>query len=290
MKRWLLVAAVLLGACSDPAPRGSVVVYVADDLAEYANERFAESGFVVTIVTGTSAELADKVINKQDSPRADVLITSSTYDIWRAGDQGALRPMQQSVLERAETESRDPDNAWIALGWVSATIGVAPDAELPPIQAYRDLGSPQLAGQLCLTSSALPLNRALIAMLIADLGVKPAERVVRSWSRNLALPPFASETALLEAVAAGTCKVAIVSDAADGPGLDRIYPEPTYRDIRGVGVSRHAQNAQAAHAFVDWMLSDLTPQKTERSNGRNIGIAGWRDEEARLLAERAGYR
>lgn len=290
MKHWLLVATLLLVACSDPAPRGSVVVYVADDLAEYANERFEESGFVVTIVTGTSAELADRVINKQDSPRADVLLTSSTYDIWRAGDQGALRPLQQSILARVDSESRDPDNAWVALGWISATIGVAPDAELPLIKAYRDLGSPELAGQLCLTSSALPLNRALIAMLIADLGVKPAERAVRSWSRNLALPPFASESALLDAVAAGTCQVAVVSDLADGAGLDRIYPEPTYRDIRGVGVSRHAQNAQAAHAFVDWMLSDLTPQKTDRSNGRNIGIAGWRDEEARLLAERAGYR
>ena len=290
MKRWLLVATLLLVACSDPAPRGSLVVYVAEDLAEYANERFAESGFVVTLVTGSSAELADKVIAKQDAPRADVLITSNTYDIWRAGDQGALRPLRQEALGRLDTESRDPDNTWVALGWVSATIGVAKGADVPLIMAYSDLGSPQLAGQLCLTSSALPFNRALIAMLIADLGVKPAERAVRNWSRNLALPPFDAEDALLEAVAAGTCKIAIISDLADGAGLDRIYPEPTYRDIRGAGVSRHAQNADAAHAFVDWLLSDLAPQVPERSNGRNIGIAGWRDEEARLLAERASYR
>lgn len=290
MKRWLLVVALLLAACSDPVPRGSVVVYVAEDLAEYANDRFAESGFVVTLVTGSSAELADKVINKQDAPRADVLLTSSTYDIWRAGDLGALRPIEQATLERVNSENRDPDKSWVALGWVSATIGVVKDAEVPLITTYHDLGSPQLVGQLCLTSSALPLNRALIAMLIADLGVKPAERAVRSWTRNLALPPFPSESALLEAVAAGTCKVAIISDAADGTGLDRIYPEPTYRNIRAIGVSRHAQNADAAHAFVDWMLSDLTPQKPNHSNGRNIGIAGWRDEDARLLAERAGYR
>lgn len=290
MKHWLLVAVLLLAACGDPAPRGSVVVYVAEDLAEYANDRFAESGFIVTLVTGSNAELADKVINKQDSPRADVLLTSSTYDIWRAGDQGALRPMKQATLERVDTENRDPDKSWVALGWVSATIGIVRDAEAPLITAYNDLGSPQLAGQLCLTSSALPLNRALVAMLIADLGVKPAERAVRSWIRNLALPPFPSESALLEAIAAGACRVTIVSDAAESVGLDRIYPEPTYRNIRGVGVSRHAQNADAAHAFVDWMLSDLTPQKSDKSNGRNIGIAGWRDEDARLLAERAGYR
>ena len=54
-------------------------------------------------------------------------------------------------------------------------------------------------------------NRALLAMLIGDLGERPAERVVRGWLRNLALPPFKESARLQAALESGECGVAIVS-------------------------------------------------------------------------------
>jgi hypothetical protein len=38
------------------------------------------------------------------------------------------------------------------------------------------------------------------------------------------------------------------------------------------------------------MLEKNKLREPVSSNGRNIGLAGWRDEDAALLAERAAYR
>ena len=66
---------------------------------------------------------------------------------------------------------------------------------------------------------------------------------------------------------------------------DRLY----YVDIDGIGVARHARYPEAAHVLVNWMLNEKPITDLAWSNGKNVGIAGWRDEDARLLAERAGY-
>jgi iron(III) transport system substrate-binding protein len=127
-------------------------------------------------------------------------------------------------------------------------------------------------------------------MLIEDLGVKPAERLVRSWVRNLAAAPFASEVGLRDALERGDCDFGIVSELPDGSSIATVVLVPTYLQIDGVGISRHAENADAAQQLVDWMLSDYQPDELNGSVAHNAGVAGWRDEDARLLAERAGYR
>lgn len=289
MKRILLLVMLFLGAC-DNGPPQQVVVYVPAEFEERANSWLPESGMAVTVIAGDSSAITDRIIAKQDSPRADVLITSGVFDIWRAGDQGALRPLAGDTLQKVPTELRDPDKTWAAIGQRSALIEIT--SSLPDVAAtrYADLGAPGLAGKLCLTSSTLPANRALIGMLIEDLGLKRAERVVRSWVRNLAQVPYSTEAELIDALGSGTCGSAIVSGLPETESLVRFAPEPTYLDIQGIGVTRHAGNPESGQQLVEWILSKVSGLEPVNSNGKNIGIAGWRDEEARLLAERAGYR
>lgn len=289
MRRLLIATAVFLAACESEPPQ-PVVVYVPTEFEESSHSWLSESGLDVTVITGDSSAITDKVIGKQDSPRADVLITSGVFDIWRAADEGAMRPLDAAVLERIPDELKDPDNAWVAMGHQSSLIGFTASAPDIPVASYADLGSPEFAGQLCLTSSSLPANRALIGMLIEDLGLKPAERVVRSWVRNFAQAPFLTEAELVAALESGECNSAIVAASPQAGSLTRFAPEPTYLDIRGIGVTRHAENPDAGQQLVEWVVSKMTGLEPVNSNGKNIGIAGWRDEEARLLAERAGYR
>jgi hypothetical protein len=61
-------------------------------------------------------------------------------------------------------------------------------------------------------------------------------------------------------------------------------------DIDGIGVARHAPHAESAQELVNWLLDEKSLQEPATSNGKNIGLAGWRDEDVTLLAERAGYR
>ena len=95
---------------------------------------------------------------------------------------------------------------------------------------------------------------------------------------------------MIAALKAGSCGFGIVSGNAVMDSLLRLRPKPAYLDIDAIGVARHAENAEAAQLLLDWMLSARALEEPIDTNSSNISIAGWRDEEARLLAERAGYR
>ena len=290
MNRVAALAALLLFAACTSEPMPTVVVYLPAEFEESFRERIADGEFQVEVVAGDIAELTTAIIHKQDSPPADVLITSSVIHIWRAGDQGALRPLRAAALQSVPAELRDPDGTWAALGHQPLLIGMMPGAAAVEISSFADLGAAKFADQLCMTSSTLPSNQVLVAMLIEDLGAKSAERIVRAWVRNLASPPFGTEAELAEALSSGRCRLALISGSTDVDGLVRRAPPPTYFDIHGIGVARHSRQPDAAHELVERLLATAPRAEPVAPGGRNVGLAAWRVEEVRRLNERAGYR
>ena len=277
MKRLWLVVVLLLGAC-DSAPPARVTVYVPAHFEEQATAWLRESGLEVTVIAGDSRANTDLIVGKQDAPRADVLVTSGVVDIWY-GD--AFKDLPDTL--------KDPDGMWAATESRYMTIGTAPGLDILASLDLQKLAAPELSAQVCLSTSVLEDNRALIAMLIAEFGNRPAERIVRGWVRNLAAAPFASEEELIGALRSGDCRYGIISSAADAAGIDRIDLASRYYNIQGVGVARHAQNPEAAQQLLNWMLAQGSWDDLPASNSRNVGQAGWYEDEARLLAERAGY-
>ena len=289
-----MLSGLAMTACdSGPIPQ-PVVVYLGAEqesgLAASFSKFTDETRIPVTVKVGDSDANTEKVISNSGAPPADVLLTSNVADIWRAADRGALRPLQGIALRAVPPVLRDPDELWAALEVRDAVIGTSPDAKVARVDSYVDLAKSEFRGALCLSSATLSVNRSLIAMLIEDLGVKPAERVVRAWVRNLAAAPFATEAELVDALRSGTCQYGIVSGSIDSEGLSRFVPNPVYVDIDGIGVARHAPHAESAQELVNWLLAEKSFQETAASNGKNIGLAGWRDEDVTLLVERAGYR
>ena len=312
----MLLAILLVTAC-DTEPKvlqvryEPVVVYASYDDKDYLPALFedftAESHIPVTVRYGDAKQLVDEVIANRGSPPADVLLTTNTADVWRAADEGGLRPVAAANMADVAVYLRDPDNLWTAVSMNVIVIAAGPGAEQAPPTTYSELAKPGYGGSLCLSSSSLPVNRALIAMLISEFGLKPAERIVRGWVRNLAVPVFQTEDAVVEALEAGTCDYAIVS----GPmaAAAQILPDTAYVDIEGIGIARHARYPESAQKLVNWMLSaDVQIRHASGTKARpvlanlpdsplpgtisrkNVGLAGWQDTDAVLLAERAGYR
>ncbi len=291
----LLLCAALLAAC-DKTPNEvmvpPVVVYAYGDESTGLAEKLAaftdQTGTPVQIVHGDSHALTDDVIADRGSPKADVLLTSNAADIWRAADEGGLRLIQSPALADVPVKGRDLDGLWVAFERYSAVIGKAERVE-KQLVSYSGLGRPDIGQEVCLSSSTLPINRAVIAQLIEEKGVKPAERIVRRWVRNQKLPPFATEAELVAAIGDGTCGYGIFSSDVEAPGVWVAEPWPKYHDFRGLGIARHSQNAAAAQALVDWVIVTF-PLDLADHTGPSAGRIGWLDEDARLLAERAGYR
>lgn len=307
---------LLLVACGGE-PEGErerfapVVVYAASEDLEYLAELFEDftkqTRIPVTLRKGEPGQLVDDVIANRGAPPADLLLTTSAADAWRAADEGALRPIRAANLDDVAAHLRDPDGLWTATRMSAIVIAAAANADEAAPTNYADLARPDYGGRLCLSSSSLAANRSLIAMLISELGTKPAERVVRGWVRNLALPVYKTEAELQAAVDAGTCDYAILSSSLFAGA--RNMPLPAYVEIEGIGIARHARYPESAQRLIDWMLSEDVQRRHAAATGaspvltklidstlaetvstRNVGMAGWHDNDAVLLAERAGYR
>ena len=314
----LLACSVALTGCEkdEPAIRyDPVVVWASYADESYLPELFSafteETGVPVNVQYAREELHLYNLIENIGSEPADVFLTRNIEHLVRAADEGALRPIRSDGLAEVADALKDSDGLWTAINFQKTQIIQGPARAKPAPDNVYALAEPAFKGKLCLSSSRLTSNQDMVAMMIADIDVKPAERVVRGWVSNLAEPPFADESALLDAVENGVCEIAIVS----GWGASRMFsnadsalaastPQPGYLQIEAVGVGRHSRYPQSAYRLIDWLLSEAVSSRhavgvvayppvafsaTDYS-GQPASTAGWRHEDAILLIERAAYR
>jgi len=288
------VALMILVACGDTSqPEGPpLIVYASEDdpanLAPLFAAFTSDTGITITPVWGSSSANTAAVIAKQGLP-ADVLITSNAADIVLAAYEGALRPISTTTLDAVHSALKDPDNLWASLQSRKAIIAASPTSDELATVDFKALATEAYLGKICLSSIANSVNQSLIAWLIEDLERKAAERVVRGWVRNLAAPPFAHEAELVVALESGVCQFGILSDNAVTDGMRTVLPSPSYIDVSAMGVGRHAQNPERAQQLINWLIVNQGPPEDGERMQRNVAVAGWGNQEARLLAERAGF-
>ncbi len=308
------LALLILVACDSKSLGPPVIVYAAYPegpyLAEYFLEFTEQTGIPVTVIFGESSLHVDMILDNRGSPSADVFITREIEHLWRAGDRGALRPIQGKKIDAVPDFLKDGDNLWAAMNYQFAVIASRSPLSDEWPRTYAELADPNFRGQVCVSSAELPVNRSLIAMHINEIGLQKAERMVRGWMLNLAKPPFETDRKLLAAIETGDCKFGLLSGWTNGAAHSSqadvatqvVHSEPGYAEIEGVGIARHSHNPDAAQALVNWLLSESSNQQHALAlraysiygghasiSKKNVGFAGWRDEDARLLAERAGY-
>jgi len=316
----------LLAACDqapepvvDTIPKDPVVVYFAGEgdahLRGVLDNYTDVSGIPVTVRRGSPQRIVDDLIAGEINPPADVLVTMSVVDVSRAAEEGALRPLfMPAIKERTPAWLRDPDDLWFGLSYRSAVVVFATNvANGAESSSYIVLAETRFSGQLCLSSSRTAVNRSVIAMLIESMGVRRAEIVVRGWLANLARPVFETEDQLVRAIQSGECQVGIASSAAvakanatgSGKTLSFSTPVPTFADIEGVGIARHARNPSAAAALVVWLFQADVQSKlamatlsypvidsqedSQQVGAKNVGLVAWHEKDAANLAERARY-
>ena len=165
-------------------------------------------------------------------------------------------------------------------------------------------------------------------MMIAANGEAATEAMVRGWVENLAVAPFADDTKLLEAIAAGECAVGIANTYYFGRLL-KVKPDIPVKvfrpnqgegqdgvhvNVSGAGVTTHAKHRDEAVKLIEWLSStqaqnlfadanmeypvnwDVKPAPIVSSWGdfkpsmTNISKAGELQAQAVQLMDRAGYQ
>lgn len=316
---------------STAAASDEVVVYSArkEHLIKPLFDAFtAETGIDVRYVTDKAGPLLARLQAEGANTRADMLMTVDAGNLWQAAEQGVLAPVESEVLEANVPEHlQDPANRWFGLSVRARTIVYNTERVDPAeLSTYRALADPKWRGRLCLRTSKKVYNQSLVAMMMARLGEEKTEEVVEGWVANLATQPFSNDTKTMEAVAAGQCDVAIVNTYYFGRlqkkdpdiNLALFWPNQegsgVHVNISGAGITRHAENPEAALKLLEWLS---TPAAQERFAGLNMEypvnpavapdplVASWGDfkadtinvaragelqAEAVMLMDRAGYR
>lgn len=268
MKTTLAASLALMIAA--PAFANELVVYSsrADNLlkpvvAEYEKK----TGTKVQLVGGQAGPLMEKIRAEGSNTPADVFITVDGGNLWQATQMGLLRPINSPTLKANIPASlRDPKNQWYGLSVRARTIFYNTNKVKPAeLSSYAALADAKWKGRLCLRTSNNVYNQSLVGTMIANLGAVKTEQIVKGWVANLAAPPFANDTAMLEAIGAGRCDVGIANTYYYGRLMDKQPNLPigiffadqqgkgTHVNVSGAGVTKFSKRPAEAQKFIEWL-------------------------------------
>lgn len=329
LKKALAVSVALMAAV--PVYANTLVVYSsrAEHLLKPIVEKYEqETGTKIQLVQDKAGPLMEKMRAEGRNSPADVLITVDGGNLWQASQMGLLRAVNSNVLKaNIPAHLRDPKNEWFGLSVRARTIFYNTDKVKPAeLSSYADLASPKWKGRLCLRTANNVYNQSLVGTMIQNHGAKKTDEIVRGWVGNLAVAPFANDTAMLEAIGAGRCDVGIANTYYYGRLLDKqpnikvgvFFADQqgrgTHVNVSGAGVAKYSKQPAEAQKFIEWLsgpkaqnlFADLNheypanpkiqPDPKVARWGKfkqdviNVSVAGRNQKQATMLMNRAGYR
>jgi iron(III) transport system substrate-binding protein len=287
-----------------------------------------ETGTTVRLLSDGAPVLIERLAAEGANTRADLFMSVDAGSLWQAAERGLLAPVKSPALDAAiPAHLRDPQGRWFALSQRARTI-VYSTARVKPaeLSSYEALADAKWKGRLCLRSSKKVYNQSLVATMIERLGAERTEQVVRGWVANLATAPFADDTLLANAIAAGQCDVGLINTyylgrlQHDTPGFPvQVFwanqaGSGAHVNVSGAGIVAASRNKSEAQKFLEWLASDAVQADFARVNFElpakpgitldpvvaawgpfkpdpvNVSVAGQRQAEAVRLMDRAGWR
>ncbi|AWW75508.1 Fe(3+) ABC transporter substrate-binding protein [Erythrobacter sp. KY5] len=309
----LALGALAVIACAEGeeastlADNGEVNIYSSrhydTDLALY--EDFTEqTGITVNRIEADADALIERIESEGEFSPADLLITVDAGRLWRAEEAGILSAVQSDVLtERLPDYLRHPDGLWFGLSTRARVIIYDKEQGEPEgLDTYADLADPAYRGDICIRSSSNIYNISLLSAMIAHDGVEAAEEWARGVVANFARDPQGNDTAQIESVAAGECRIAVVNsyylarfaggDEEQRAIFDRlgvIFPDQdgrgTHINLSGAGVVMNAPNRENAIRFLEYLTSESAQRYFADGNNEYPAVAGL---EANSAVEQLG--
>ncbi|MEP3050897.1 MAG: Fe(3+) ABC transporter substrate-binding protein [Erythrobacter sp.] len=282
------ILACTLAACSGPDEDNSSLdeVEITGEVNLYSSRHYdtdlalyddftRQTGIRVNRLEAGADALIERIESEGVHSPADLLVTVDAGRLWRAEEAGVLSAVESEVLtDRLPAHLRHPDGLWFGLSTRARVIIYNKAAGVPEgLETYQDLTDEALRGAICVRSSSNIYNISLLSSIIANRGNDAAESWARGVVANFARPPQGNDTANIEAVAAGECRVSIVNsyylaryavEGAENPevldAIGIIFPNQsttgTHINISGAGVLANAPNRENAIRFLEYLTEE----------------------------------
>lgn len=245
------------------------------------NALFSErTGIEVKVVNADADQLIERLKSEGGNSPADLLVTVDAGRLQIAKEQGLLQPLESEVLAKATPAAlRDPQGYWWPYTARARVIMVA-KARVEPgaITTYEGLADQRWRGRVVIRSSSSPYNQAWVASMVAANGAEATTKWARGVVANFTRPPQGGDRDQIRAVANGLADVCISNayylgiminstDAADRAAANEVrvvFPNQEGRgaflNVSAAGLTRHAKNADAARAYLEFLVSDEVQQ------------------------------
>lgn len=302
MKKLILgaMAALTVTACAETevADNGEVNIYSSrhydTDLALY-EDFTAQTGIKVNRIEADADALIERIQTEDELSPADLLITVDAGRLWRAEEAGIFSPVESEVLaERLPDNLRHPEGLWFGLSTRARVIIYNKEQGVPTVlDTYADLADPQFKGDICIRSSSNIYNISLLSSIIANEGAEAAEAWATGVVANFARPPEGNDTAQIESVAAGECRIGVVNsyylgrfaggDEEQRAVFDKIgviFPDQgegekgTHINVSGAGVTVNSPNRENAIAFLEYLTSESAQRYFADGNNEYPAVTG----------------
>ncbi|QDH34189.1 Fe(3+) ABC transporter substrate-binding protein [Porphyrobacter sp. YT40] len=283
-----VTALAALSGCADKAaetaradcaaPAGDVNVYSSrhydTDLALY-EDFTCETGIKVNRIEADADALIERIQSEGEFSPADLLLTVDAGRLWRAEEAGIFAPVDSDVLkQRLPANLRHPEGLWFGLSTRARIIIYDKSKGAPEgLANYADLADPARKGEICMRSSSNIYNISLLSSIIAHKGAAEAENWAKGVVANFKQAPQGNDTAMIEVVAAGQCRISVVNtyylaryaggDAKDKAIFDKvgvIFPDQdgvgTHVNVSGAGLIKTAPNRENAVKFLEYLTSE----------------------------------
>jgi iron(III) transport system substrate-binding protein len=238
-----------------------------------------DRGVDITLFGGEASELYERLRSEGKGTKADVLITVDAANLWRATENGLLKPIRSMQLERnVPAALRDRHGRWFGLTVRARTIMRSTKRVSPAaVTTYAGLGDGRWKDRLCLRSGTSDYNISFVADRIAKDGLPAVRRMLERWMAN---DPkiLGSDTDVLNAIRAGRCDVGLTNtyylgrELADDPRFPVApvwadqHGRGTHVNLSGIGVVKASDRTAEATDLIKYLTAPGRQQELARNN------------------------
>jgi iron(III) transport system substrate-binding protein len=292
----LVVAVFAAGPVAAQAPKGKLVLYTSqperDASQTVAAFKRVQPGVDVEVFRSGTTEVMGKLAAEfaAGQPRPDVLLLADAATMEALKKGGRLLAYREAKVDGIDAGSYDADRTYFGSKLITTGIAINTAAKSRP-GSWADLTKPEYKGQIAMPS---PLYSGAAAIMLgtmtarSDLGWAFFEKL-----KSADAVAVRGNGAVLTAVANGEKSYGVLVDfmaynaKAKGSPIDFIFPAEGLPAVtEPVAILKTTQNAAAARAFVDFILSD-EGQKLAVSMGyiparASVGMPSWYPAGAKI--------
>jgi iron(III) transport system substrate-binding protein len=234
-------------------------------------EQYAEEfGIAVDARYGGTGELAATILEEGDNTRADLFFSQDAGALGLLADEGRFAELPTELLDRAEERFRDPQGRWVGVTGRARVLAYNTEvlaADDLPV-SVRDLTDPIWAGRVGWAPENASFQAFITAFRLID-----GDDAVKAWLEGMIANGTVnfgdSNSAIVQAIGNGEIDAGLVNHyyvyavgreaGEDFPVANHFFAagDPgSLINVAGIGLIEGADNADAALAFADYLLSD----------------------------------